>query len=212
RINIRKHINTMRKYLWFVGVVTLFGFLIALIVKARVKDNIYKASTSVYTKNSDESTDSLNSYTEIIKSRKVADRAALIMGDDSIKGEDIQKMVDYSSEKDSSIYYIYAYSDDVDTAILVANAITKAFVIEVNNITGEDNIKVLDEAYGANLEFDGRSDQINGIFNITLIAFIISVVLVLLYSIFSGKTVSINDASLGGEIEILGVIPGFDVE
>ena len=218
RNSIRSYINGVRKYLWVIGIVALASFLLALILKFKVEDDIYNAYATVFSVSAGSYTESaegvaaLKTYSDIITSRKVADRAALIIGDDKITGDTVQEMTSYTYADNSTVYYIYAESTDSDLAIMVANAVAKAFVIEVNNITGEENAQILDESYEAKLQFDGRKAQIEGIMKITGIGTLVALFLVLAYFIISGKTVSVSDASLNGNIEILGVIPDFDVE
>ena len=218
KIDMRRYINTIKKFFWFIGLVTLVSFFIALIVNFKVDDdkyvafaNVYSASLGSYT-DSVEGVSALRTYSDIITSRKVANRAAMMIGDDKITGEDIQPMISYSFSESSTVYYIYAESTDPNITITVANAVANAFVTELNNIIGEEHAQILDEAYEYKMSYDGREEQLKGIIYITLAGFILSVLFVVGYSFFSSKVVSVNDVTLNGEIEILGVIPNFDVE
>ena len=136
----------------------------------------------------------------------------MIIGDDSLDGEKIKSMITYSYSEQSPVYYIYATTTDPQLSMTIANAVAKAFVIEMNNIMGEDNAQILDEAYDYEQVFNGRKDQIKNILIITLLGTLLCLLVIVMISFFSNKVESVNDVTLNGEIEILGVIPNFDVE
>lgn len=135
--------------------------------------DIYTAQTTVYSATYGSMIDSLagldvmQTYVEIIVSRKVADRAALLLGESEYTGDMIQGMVSTSYTEESAVLYIYANSTDSELSINIANAVAESFVIEAQNITGDNNIQILDQAKTANA--DGLSKQLL----YSLIAFLI---------------------------------------
>ena len=53
---------------------------------------------------------------------------------------------------------------------------------------------------------------IKNILIITILGISLCLFIIVMISFFSSKVESVNDGTLNGEIEILGVIPNFDVE
>ena len=120
-------------------------------------------------------------------------------------------MISYALSENSTVYYIYASSVDNYEAVRVANAVAEAFVIEIRNITGDENVQILDEAVESSLTFSGRSNQIKNIILITLIGVFLCVITIVAISFFSTKIVTVKECSDNGELKILGVIPDFDI-
>ena len=60
--------------------------------------------------------------------------------------------------------------------------------------------------------FDGTKEQVKNILIYGLIGLAIGIVIIFIMAWSSTKVETVNDVTLNGEIEILGVIPNFDVE
>ena len=218
KIDLRRYFLAIKKNKLIVIIVAIASLAIGILLNYNVKPDKYRAYSNVYSVSFGSYTDSvegvyvLQTYSDIINSRKVANRAAMIIGDDSLDGEKIKSMITYSYSEQSPVYYIYATTTDPQLSMTIANAVAKAFVIEMNNIMGEDNAQILDEAYDYEQVFNGRKDQIKNILIITLLGTLLCLFVIIMISFFSNKVESVNDVTLNGEIEILGVIPNFDVE
>ena len=218
KIDLRRYFLAIKKNKLIVLIVAIASLAIGILFNCKVKPDEYRAYSNVYSVSFGSYTDSvegvyvLQTYSDIINSRKVANRAAMIIGDDSLDGEKIKSMITYSYSEQSPVYYIYATTTDPQLSMTIANAVAKAFVIEMNNIMGEDNAQILDEAYDYEQVFNGRKDQIKNILIITLLGTLLCLFVIVMISFFSNKVESVNDVTLNGEIEILGVIPNFDVE
>lgn len=218
KIDFRRYFLAIKKNKLIVIIVAIASLAIGILLNYSVKPDKYRAYSNVYSVSFGSYTDSvegvyvLQTYSDIINSRKVANRAAMIIGDDSLDGEKIKSTITYSYSEQSPVYYIYATTTDPQLSMTIANAVAKAFVIEMNNIMGEDNAQILDEAYDYEQVFNGRKDQIKNILIITLLGTLLCLFVIVMISFFSNKVESVNDVTLNGEIEILGVIPNFDVE
>ncbi len=218
KIDFRRYFLAIKKNKLIVIIVAIASLAIGILLNYNVKPDKYRAYSNVYSVSFGSYTDSvegvyvLQTYSDIINSRKVANRAAMIIGDDSLDGEKIKSTITYSYSEQSPVYYIYATTTDPQLSMTIANAVAKAFVIEMNNIMGEDNAQILDEAYDYEQVFNGRKDQIKNILIITLLGTLLCLFVIVMISFFSNKVESVNDVTLNGEIEILGVIPNFDVE
>ena len=185
-------------------------------------ENVYDAKASVYSiaygsySESAEGINTIQTYSEIVKSLKVAERAALLLGDDEldkftiydmIEEEKPQTSADGYSQEESSIINIHAYSTKKEDAIRVANAVANAYVMEVTSVTMTDSVQVLDEAYTCAIEYNALKQQIIYIIIFLLIGLVFSCCVVICCEIFSTKILSLKQGSLYGELEIIGVIP-----
>ena len=217
KLDFRKYFMEICKKWWVIAIVGFASLLIGIGINFDVKPDQYSGCATVYSASVGSYTDSLEGikalqdYSDIITSYKVSSRAALILGDDSLNGDDINSMISYSLSENSTVYYIYASSTDGNEAVRVANAVAEAFVIEIRNITGDENVQILDEALEGQITFNGRSNQIKNIVLITLIGVLLTLVVIVAISFFSTKIVTVKECSDNGELKILGVIPDFDI-
>ena len=217
KLDFRKYFMELRKKWWIIAIVGFASLLIGIGINFEVKPDKYSGCATVYSASVGSYTDSLEGikalqdYSDIITSYKVSSRAALILGDDSLDGDDINSMISYSLSENSTVYYIYASSTDSYEAIRVANAVAEAFVIEIRNITGDENVQILDEALDSEVTFKGRTSQIKKVALITLLGVFLTVLIIVAISFFSTKIVTVKECSDNGELKILGVIPDFDI-
>lgn len=185
-------------------------------------ENVYDAKSSVYSiaygsyAESAEGINAIKTYSEIVKSLRVAERAALLLGDDSLDKFTIYDMIEVEEPEvdangyvvdESSIINIHAYSTNEEDAIRVANAVASAYVMEVTSITMSDSVQVLDEAYNCEVSYHALKQQAIYIALFAAIGIVLSCGVILLHEIFSSKIVSLKQGSLYGELEIIGVIP-----
>ena len=190
--------------------------------------NRYKAEASVYSiaygsySDSEMGVTAIRTYSDIIKSYKVAERALLLLGDDTLTKDDIYDMIHtderviegttYVYENLSSVIRIWAESPNQQIAIRVANAVADAFVMEVNSISDVDSTQVLDYAVDAEKAYDAIKYQFQIIILSGLSGLLLGCCYVLWQVVFSKSIVSASDASLYGQIEVIGTIPTFKGE
>ncbi len=214
---IKAIIKNIKKILIITLITLLLGFWIALFFVD--SKNEYTAISSVYSivygslSDSANSIQAMISYGDIVKSYKVAERAELLIGDDSIDKYDIYNMItvqyNSSANSKSSIIYIYATSKNRAISVKVANAVAQAFVLEVANMTGQDDIQILDEAFDANVSYNAITTRIMTTFLFGFLGFFSCCVIIFFRETFSMKMYSPQDATDNGKINIIGVIPEF---
>ena len=136
------------------------------------------------------------------------------MNNENYNGEIIQSMVRCEYSPNSPVYKINVKSINPDMSILIANTVAEAFVMEVRTLvlTDELNVQILDEAYEYKKVYDGLRDQIFSIAAFAIIGTLICIAIILIKAGNSKRVETVDDVTLCGEIEILGVIPNFDVE
>lgn len=221
-IDVKKCLSALKKSIKQVMLVTLIFTLIGIFFAffAIRQKNQYKATSTVYSivyGSFDASTDSLRAmmqYSDIVKSYKVAERAELILGASSVKKEDIYNMISASYNQSNGTYsskiYINAISDDKNLSISVANAVADAFVLEIANLTGHDDIQTLDKAANAIVYYNAASARIKTIITITFLGALIASIYIVLKETLSTKMYMPKDATLYGTLDIIGVIPEFN--
>ena len=185
----------------------------------------YEAEASVYSiaygsyTDSERGVTAIRTYSDIIKSYKVAERAALLLGNDSLTKEDIYDMIltderviegtTYVYENLSSVIRIWAEFEDRQIAVQVANAVADAFVLEVNSISEVNSTQVLDYAYDAQRCYHAILYQTLVMAAWILGALLVGCCVIWYRIIFSKAIVSAADASLYGQLEVIGTIPRF---
>ena len=170
----------------------------------------YSASVSLYSaaygsvSESTQVAKVMQSYASVITSNKISERAASILGDNTITGSYIKSIIGVSFSDDSPILYISASDSNGTRAVAIANAVAEAFIIEAQNLTGSEGVRILDkatEAYEISL----------GVRRYTVLGFlggaIIMAIVIVLSEILSDRVYRVEDAELDGKLEIIGIIP-----
>lgn len=215
KINVKRCIYELFRKLFIIIISTLIFAIMGIVVAlATSSENTYYGVSSVcslvYGSYSEtvNGQDALSSFASISESSRVANRAAIILGDDDIDADTIKSMVSVqASGENSRILDIYAYAKTPELAIDVANAVADAFVIELKNITGADNVQVLDKAEEAKIYIDESTQQIKIIFIYALCGFVLICAVIVFATIFSSKITSLDECTMNGDLDLIGVIP-----
>ena len=89
----------------------------------------------------------VKTYGEIVKSRRVAERAiAAANPRQGMTHQILMEMIEVGLVKDTELIHITVADNDPYVAAYWANAVTDAFIAEVVNIMLIDNVNILDEA------------------------------------------------------------------
>ncbi len=215
QINLTKMLDSLLKKKFIIIMVTIVAVVLSFYLVSDDYPDQYTAVATVYAVSEQSYAESLEGmrviedYVNLIYSYKVAESAAKLM-DTEIMPEEIQAVVSGGMEDDSNIITIVIQSIDRELAVEIANATAEAFVDEANNITETDSVKMLDPARGAVLTQSGSSTTLMYRAIIVLGAFFGTILIVVLASIINTRVVYRNEVTLGGKIELLGVIPSKD--
>lgn len=218
KIFVRRFLRALRKKMYILIIMMLIGLGIGIALNFKVLGDEYVATSSIYTRAysaySDEDNDvyMFQTYKDIILSKKIADKAASLIGEDYVSGEYIKEVVSCTNDAKSPVYKIHVQTNSPEFSIQVANAVARAVVLELNSLSRYNDAKLLDEAYTYEKVFDGSNVQARNIALFALAGFMVGIIIILLMVSSTTKIESVNDVTLNGEIEILGVIPNFDVE
>ena len=203
----------IRKNIWKCMISALAFFVIGILLTFNSGvENYYSASTVLYCPMSDysESTGAiqlLSSYTSLIKSQKVAERAVSILGNTSLNYRNIQKMTSYTLSPAGMSLTISATSTESDEAIAVSNAVSNAFMEEMRTITKSDYIQVLSAAEKAGATSNGLFTLWKKRVMFFVIGFILMAGLIFLTELFSDKIRSVEQCVITDDDVVLGIIP-----
>ena len=176
-------------------------------------DNYYNSSTVLYCPLNGNYSDItafgqvMNSYTSLVKSEKVAERAVSIMGNTSLTYRDIQNMISYSLSSSGINLTIKAASINPQEAIEVANAVANAFVEEMRTMTDTDSVRVLSAATTASMSQNGLISLWITRILFFLAGYILMALLIFVIELFSDKLRSIDQCIITEDDMVLGIIP-----
>ena len=212
QLNITKAIDAIIKNFWIIVLVGIIALAGAFVVVDGSQPDQYSASSSIYAASYQSYQESLmgmnimRDYVDVIQSRKVAERASAYISQE-VSTNQIMSMVSTYYSTDSNIITITATSVDPETAISVANAVADAFIQEIVSITAVESIKVLDSAYRANVVVNGQMQALKIRLIIVAAAIFLVVAYIAVVAAFNSKVAYPGEATLGGKVELLGVIP-----
>lgn len=194
--------------------VSLLFFLVGvLFASLNPERNMYSAKASVYTiagSNTQETTvtsSALRGYSDILKSKKVCDRAESIIGDASINANMIKRMISASYNNSSTVMTIYARAENPEIAEKIANGAAQAFVIEIQSIVESDKIQILDKANGSEISVRGIDSMIKTVVIFGLAGICLCIAIIILGVLLSNKIKTVEQCLDEDEGEILGMIP-----
>lgn len=201
--------------------VTIAGFLMSIIfisIKGN-STNYYSSATlfsAVYGSYSDTTTGvaAMNRYTDLIKSSRVCNRAALDLEEYGITSAELRKMttngaIRIQGANSNSMSYGYkltisVYSESKEEILAITNAMAFAFAAELNDLLGTQTIQVMDEASGY-----ASYSTLNVMMYILLFtgaAFVVSCGLIFVCAFFSPWVRSVAQCEQDGDL-ILGMLP-----
>lgn len=215
----------VKKWSVIVGITVLFA-LIGIGLTLQEDPDQYSSFATVYSVSegsfqaSMTGTSAMNAYLDICSSYKVCDRAALMMGNPDIDGEEVMNsvyvnLVDSSSNgatsmlssTNAAIIRITATTTSPQLSQEMAKAVADAFVLEMQSIVGSDIVKLLDSPYDSQLTFSGSNHNWKLRIMAMLAGFVLSCLMVVFFEVFDSKVRTIREGSIRNELPVIGVIP-----
>ncbi len=227
-IDFRRCGISLWKHRYFVIAMGILGTIIGVLFTIFVvpKENKYTATASVYCVSYGSLTESVDgtsvmrTYSSIIKSHRVTEHAAMLIADPEITGEDIYEEIEvdplvvrgttYVYETDTPIISMHAVHEDENHAVSVVNAVADAFVQEINSMSDIMAIQVLDYAYDGTLTYNAMQTCFLVVILLTLLGIFLGCLIILFRVVFTDRVLSVTDAGLFGQMDVVGIIPEFD--
>lgn len=223
--DILENIKTAFYRLWkqklIVVLVTLIGFLASFIYVGIVGiQTNYRATASIYSavygsyEDSEYGVEVMNTYTSLLSSQRVCERAASYLLEYNISASTLKGMVSggkiylSGASKDSKSYSnkltLVVNMGSSEYVVDIANAMARAFTDEINDLLGSTSLQVLDEAVGYS---SYKSINVLAYFILFgAMAFVASAGIIFVKEFFSGYVYSVAQCEQNKEL-ILGMIP-----
>ena len=206
-IDVGRWVRTVLQKWWLLVVTTLCGFGIMLLITHSIPTTYTAKAVICSDANMDyeEAAEILYYLQEYaaIGGDSIAERACLLLGNDEITAAEIAGMIGYSYETGKITMSVEATSENSQLAVDVANAVAESFVIEAQSMTKSDAYRVLVKA---SLEDEGVSEILICILG-ALVGLLIPIIIIVIKQMMSDKIYYVSDATLGGKLEIIGIIP-----
>lgn len=223
-IDVGRCFRALLKKWWFMAVMAVLFGIVGLALTLDKKDDIYEAKSTVYGMSTESysytqvGVSAMNDYVDIATSMKVCERAVLLMGSANVTGEDVQKATKVSLggkestataalNADSAIMTITCKSNNPVIAMEMAQAVAEAFVMEMENILGDEAVRILDKPYTYKLAFDATQNQWMTRIVVFLFGGVFAAAIIVLSEIFDTKARTIRECSMREELPVIGVIP-----
>ena len=223
-IDVGRCLRALVKRWRFLIVMAILCGVAGFILTMEKKEDTYQAISSVYAMSGDSyssaqvGVSAMNDYADIATSMKVCERAALLMGNARVTGDDIMKSTTVSTGKkssssttvqDSTIMKITCEYTDPVVAMEMSQAVAEAFTIEMENILGTDAVKLLDKPYAYKVSFDATQHQWMIRIAAFLVGLLIGAAVVVIGEIFDSRTRTIRECTMREDLPIIGVIPRY---
>jgi len=212
QINFRKILDALVSKFYIVLITAAVFFIGGVLTTDANAPDTYSATTTIYSASYVSYRDSLEArnailfYADVLRSRKVAERAASFIPQD-ITPEQIMSMVSSSSTGNSAVFSVSAVSRNPETAVSVVNAVAAAFVQEVVYVTAMEGVKVLDQATRAYLYSSGSRSAMVTRAEAALVGAGLSILIIACFAALDKRAAFPHEVTLSGEIELIGSIP-----
>ena len=214
----------------FIAAMTALFLIAGCGYTINIGEDMYSAVATVYAAAGNSYSDAanavtaMNAYLDVANTYKVSQRAALIMGRSDVDVEDIQAAVNVSSSARASgasgtisnfmtssatIISFTAITNDPELSMAMANAVADSYTIEMANILKTDAVKNLDSANEAVLSVNAMKEAWKVRIIFMLVGFIAACLVVVLCEILDRKVRTIREATIRGNIPVIGMIPDY---
>lgn len=219
--NIKTALYRLWKFKLVIVLMTLVGLLASLIYISIVGVSVnYQSSSTIYSmvygsyEDSSDGAKVMNTYASLLGSSNVCERAATSLQDNGISASTLRNMVSGGSiylrgvSTDSKSYgyklTMVATSDVPDYVVDISNAMSKAFVDEINDLMGSKALQVVDSASNVYSYKTLNVSLIVALFG--AVAFVFACGVIFMKEFFSTRVYSVAQCEHKKE-RILGMIP-----
>ena len=189
------------------------GLLLSLIVVFYPIDDMYKANSSVYSMDFEDNYDNtrnarlIASFMDTFTIPSIQNKIIDIL-DNSVSRIELENMTKMKTSTAGTILTITTSHTNPDFAIKAANAIAHVMIMETDKLfTTPTGIKILDMATRADYAYRGNRIKIMVSVLLTFMAVFGSCAYYAVMALTSDKVLFIEDCTMDGSLEIMGVIP-----
>ena len=176
-------------------------------------NDMYKASSAVCSTLFNDNYDNTKSvrlmanFMDLFESSLIQDKIVEVTGN-SITKKELVSMTNIKKSTSSTVLTIITKHNNPAVAVETANAIAHVLIIETDKLfETSSGIKILDRAYKAEYSYKGNTIHIIICFLLTFLFICGSCVYYIVKTLSSDKVLFIEDCTLDGTLEVIGVIP-----
>ena len=191
----------------------ILGFLLSLVIMFIPIDNVYTASSSVCSTIFNDNYDNtksvrlMESFMDLFESSLIQNKIIDVAGI-SVSSEELMSMTTMKTSNSKTILTIFTRHKDPATAIKTANTIAHILIMETDKLfETPSGIKILDKASSAGYAYKGRNIHFLICFLLTFFSALGCCVYFIAKTLSSDKILFIEDCTMDGTLEIMGVIP-----
>ena len=189
------------------------GFLLSLMVVFFPIDDMYKADSSVYSMNFEDSYDNtgnarlIASFMDTFEIPSIQNKIISVL-DNSVSRTELKSMTKMNTSNAGTILTITTQHTNPDLAVKAANTIANVMIMETDKLfINSSGIKILDMATAADFAYRGNRIKIMVSVLFTFLALVGSCAYYGVIALTSDKVLFIEDCTMDGTLEIMGVIP-----
>ena len=151
-------------------------------------------------------------YAEVVKTANVAKRAAAMLDNQYSVSEIINLIQTNYSENVISgvpIMEIGAVCRNPEETVAIVDAVTEAFIVELQTLTQNETVRRLGESSRVELLYNASRTRLLVTLGTGLAFVLLLAAAIVLREILALRLTTVKDGLLGGELKLLGVIPSY---
>ena len=150
---------------------------------------------------------------EMVKTANVAKRASLILNETYSVSQIINLIqTNYSENLVSGvpIIEIGAICNDPKETVAIVDAVTEAFIVELQSIAQNETIRRLGESSNVELLYNANQTRLFVTVGTALAFVLILTAIIILREILALQLTTVKDGLLNGELKLIGIIPRYE--
>lgn len=151
-------------------------------------------------------------YAELVKTANVAQRASALLGGAYSVNEIINLIqTNYSDNVGSGIPVIEigATSTTPEETVAVVDAVTEAFIVEIQSLTDAETVRRLGDSSQVVLLYNAKQTRLLVTILASLAFVLLLIVIIVLREILALRLTTVKDGLLGDQLKLIGVIPKY---
>ncbi|MBR3579564.1 MAG: hypothetical protein IKN95_01030 [Lachnospiraceae bacterium] len=209
------------KMKWIIVFATIIGGLLAIaFIKYKGNKYYYYSSAAIYSAvygSYSETTSGvtlMNTYASVLGTSRVCERAAALIDDSRVTANYLMSLVSSGdvvlggASRESKNYgyrlVMQTTLDSPENVVEITNAMAEAYVSEINDLLGSDNLQVFERATDVGIVESGQNYLFVGIF--AALGFFLSAGIIFVKEFFSSKVYIVSQCESDKSL-ILGLLP-----
>ena len=191
----------------------ILGFILSLFILFIPIDDMYSANSSVCSTLFNDNYDNtksvrlMESFIDLFESSLIQNKIVEVT-DNAVSADELRHMTTFKTSNSKTILTIITHHKNPSIAIKTANATAYVMIMETDKLyESSSGIKILDTASSAGFAYKGRDIHLLICFLLTFFFALGCCVYFVVKTITSDKLLFIEECTMEGSLEIMGVIP-----